>query len=450
MTGKGEGKLTKSNHLRAWVVLFVAILLAGILAVTGARPAEAAFPGGNGKIAFNSNRDVGAGGIYTITPGGTADWITEESTTSSDPAYSPDGSRIAFRSANPGGDYQIFVMNADGTGRKQLTTSPTAKQEPTWSPDGTRIAYVANSFNVDGETDLEIWTMKAVPQSNTNKPVNLTDNSSGLNDTQPAWSPDGSKIAFTRSQDIWVMNSDGSGAANLTPNSPAGCSPTCYQGGDTYPAWSPDGSKIAYVHGYGPPTNPYAGGGLANIWVMDANPATTDWTNLSNTASESSTMPAWSPNGTKIAYVGTASDSTDRNIYTMDASGSISSRTPIDTDTAHDINPDWQPITLSVNDVKVKEKSTNAVFTVRLSSNSEETITVNYATADGSAKTPADYTATSGTLTFEPGQTAQQITVPIRGDRRDERNEKFFVNLSGATNATIFDAQGQATIVDND
>ena len=437
--------MTKNNHLRAWVVLFVAILLAGILAVTGARPAEAAFPGGNGKIAFNSNRDVGAGGIYTITPGGTADWITEESTTSSDPAYSPDGSRIAFISgSNTNSSYEVFVMNADGSGRRQITNTSVAEQEPAWSPDGSKLVYASNSFDVDRETDLEIWTINA----DGTRRRQLTSNSSS--ETQPAWSPDGSKIAFTRSQDIWVMNSDGSGAANLTPNSPAGCSPTCYQGGDTYPAWSPDGSKIAYVHGYGPPTNPYAGGGLANIWVMDANPATTDWTNLSNTASESSTMPAWSPDGTKIAYVGTASDSTDRNIYTMDASGSISSRTPIDTDTAHDINPDWQPITLSVNDVKVKEKSTNAVFTVRLPTECDETITVDYATADGSAKTPADYTATSGTLTFEPGQTAQQITVPIRGDRRDERNEKFFVNLSGATNATIFDAQGQATIVDND
>jgi large repetitive protein len=132
----------------------------------------------------------------------------------------------------------------------------------------------------------------------------------------------------------------------------------------------------------------------------------------------------------------------------MNADGT--SQRPIDTSTAHDINPDWQPITLAVNDVRVKEKNTNAVFTVRLSANSEETITVNYATADGSAKTPADYTAQSGTLTFEPGQTTQQIAIPIRSDRRNEANEKFFVNLSSATNATIFDAQGRASIVDND
>jgi hypothetical protein len=98
----------------------------------------------------------------------------------------------------------------------------------------------------------------------------------------------------------------------------------------------------------------------------------------------------------------------------------------------------------------VKERSADAVFTVRLAVAAQRTITVEYATADGSAKTPADYTAKSGTLTFESGQTAQTVAVPIKGDRRAERNETFFVNLSGATNTTIVDPQGRATIVDND
>lgn len=105
---------------------------------------------------------------------------------------------------------------------------------------------------------------------------------------------------------------------------------------------------------------------------------------------------------------------------------------------------------LRISDVRVKEKTTNALFTVSLSAQSPETIMVDYATANGKAKAPADYTATSGTLIFNPGEpTTKTIAVPIRGDRRDERNEAFFVNLSGAS-TTIADGSGRGLIVDND
>ena len=73
-----------------------------------------------------------------------------------------------------------------------------------------------------------------------------------------------------------------------------------------------------------------------------------------------------------------------------------------------------------------------------------------YATANGTANAGSDYTATSGTLTFAPGQTSVTIKVAINGDRLDELNEAFFVNLSSAINATIADAQGVTTITDDD
>ena len=92
----------------------------------------------------------------------------------------------------------------------------------------------------------------------------------------------------------------------------------------------------------------------------------------------------------------------------------------------------------------------NAVFTVTLSAPSANTVTVNHATAPGSAVAPADYTSTSGTLTFNPGETALQIIVQVQGDTIGEANETFSVNLSGATNATIADNSGLGTITDND
>jgi outer membrane autotransporter protein len=116
------------------------------------------------------------------------------------------------------------------------------------------------------------------------------------------------------------------------------------------------------------------------------------------------------------------------------------------------VNDDPLP-SLSINDVTVVEGNAgtvNAVFTASLSAASGQTVTVNFATADGTATQPADYTNTSGTLTFTAGQTTRTITVPVIGELVPEANETFFANLSGATNATITDNQGLGTISNDD
>jgi hypothetical protein len=111
------------------------------------------------------------------------------------------------------------------------------------------------------------------------------------------------------------------------------------------------------------------------------------------------------------------------------------------------------PPSITVNDVTFSEGNTgttNATFTVTLSAPSSQTVTVQYATGDGSATPGGDYQAVSGTLIFASGETSRTITVPVIGDRLVEPNETFFVNLSGATNATIADGQGAGTIVDDE
>jgi Tol biopolymer transport system component len=108
---------------------------------------------------------------------------------------------------------------------------------------------------------------------------------------------------------------------------------------------------------------------------------------------------------------------------------------------------------VTINDVTVTEGNTgtvNATFTVTLSAASANTVTVNFATAGGTATHPADYQSTSGTLTFNPGDLTKTITVLVNGDPLDEPNETFFVNLTNATNGVIVDNQGQGTINDND
>lgn len=308
-----------------------AVILALWLALM-ANPAEAAFPGKNGKIFFQSDRD-GNPHIYSINPNGTDLSRLTFTSANTDPAVSPDGTKIAFiGGSTTNTSYEVFVMNSDGSGRRQVTNTSVAEQQPTWSPDGTRIAFVAND---------EILVMNADGTGQTQ----LTNNA--FPDTQPAWSPDGSRIAFVsartgdNNRNVYVMNADGTGQASITPDSPTGCSSNCYQGHDDAPTWSPDGTKIAYVHGYGPPTNPFAGGGLPNIWTMDPNGG--NKTNVSNDSDTSSSQPAWSPDGSKITYVGAVD--TNRDIYVMNADGSA--QTSIDTNPKHDINPDWQVDTVA-------------------------------------------------------------------------------------------------------
>jgi hypothetical protein len=114
---------------------------------------------------------------------------------------------------------------------------------------------------------------------------------------------------------------------------------------------------------------------------------------------------------------------------------------------------DEPSILLSVDDVAVMEGNsgtTNATFTVRLSALSGQTITVNYATADGTATAPADYQPATGTLTFAPGALSQDVTVAVVADTAVEADETFLLNLSGPVNATIADGQAVGTIFDDD
>ena len=91
-----------------------------------------------------------------------------------------------------------------------------------------------------------------------------------------------------------------------------------------------------------------------------------------------------------------------------------------------------------------------ATFAVTLSAASTQTVTVTYATSNGTATAGSDYQAKSGTLTFAPGETSKPVTVLVNGDRVAEPNETFFVNLSGPTNATIGDGQGVGSILDDE
>jgi dipeptidyl aminopeptidase/acylaminoacyl peptidase len=165
------------------------------------------------------------------------------------PAWSPDGKRIAFtrfvRDAGFFGLFEIFVMDADGGNPTRLTHSdPYAgtlnATEPAWSPDGSRIAFTWTVSSPNVITDEEIFLMNADGSGL----VRLTHNDTSFvqpTDSSPTWSPDGSRIAFHSfrdgSSDVYTMRPDGTGLTRVTGDGP-----------DHYPAWSPDGTKIAVAN----------------------------------------------------------------------------------------------------------------------------------------------------------------------------------------------------------
>ena len=130
--------MAKTNHLRALaaaagVLAAVGMLMAVMLVVS--EPAEAAFPGQNGKIAFSSARDGNNSELYSINSDGTAlDLITNNAAMDLSPAWSPDGNKVAFDSRRDENNGEIYTMNSNGTALDRLTNNTTGDGEPDWQP----------------------------------------------------------------------------------------------------------------------------------------------------------------------------------------------------------------------------------------------------------------------------------------------------------------------------
>jgi len=213
--------------------------------------------------------------------------------------------QIAFCSERDG-NFEVYLMDTDGSNQVRLTYNNAVEYNPSWSPDRSKIAFASLR---DGNAEIYIMNPDGSNQ------INLTNYHS--NDRSPDWSPDGQKIAFSsdmngdfRNIEICVIDIDGTNKINLT-NNPAH---------DHGPAWSPDGSLIAFDR-------------YSSLMVMDSNNGENQRTLIGGGLNR----PEWSPDG---SYIVCQSGMPGAEIYMIDSDGS--NQRNLSNNLENDINPSWR------------------------------------------------------------------------------------------------------------
>jgi dipeptidyl aminopeptidase/acylaminoacyl peptidase len=301
-------------------ISIVALLVSALVVSTPSPPFQ-------GQIAFTTGRssnsslavfDGGVSGFIGTVLNRNPRALTEQTSIESPPSWSPDGSRIAFAQRGEAG-IDLYVMNADGSSVQRLTDDGQNNHYPTWSPDGRQIAFSRDA----GGGNLDIFTIEVNFSDPANVAVsdmvNITNDPAS--DDYPAWSPDGTQIAFSSTRgengrwNIYLLDLNSGEVQALTINN----------GDNTSPAWSPDRFRLSFESNrqrLGPGSIIGSGGLNASaeqaasnwdIYVMD-----TDGSGVVPITKSPGTdrYPRWSPDGAQLIF--TSDRDGDFDLYLVD------------------------------------------------------------------------------------------------------------------------------------
>lgn len=432
-------RLREANWLRRLLVVSSLLTAAHL---SGYNEARSQVPTSD-RITFLSERD-GNREIYSMGADGTAQTnLSHTAVNETTQEWSPDGSKIAFLRQN---DFNLYVMNADGTGVVRLTNNDFSYSQITnlsWSPDGTTLAYVEGS-------DL-LHRLSLINADGTNK-RHLVESSGPFLDV--VWAPDGNRLAYSlgsgfNQSNLFVINPDGSGATKLTHND----EPGIY---NRSPAWSLNSRYLAYVSNRD---------GNDEIYVLSLT-ASFGETALSSTFRLTNNPaadidPTWSPDASdgpqgSIAFA----SNRDGNFEIYKAPWfSASNPQRLTNNSAPDLKPKWLPLARQTSFENTVQFSTAAyrffedptgnggrfaeIDVTRVGLRDSPT-RIFYRTVDGTASQRNDYTPVSGTLDFMPGQAVASFVVPITYDSLIEGDETVkleLVVLSGGNRGSQMTAQ---------
>jgi Tol biopolymer transport system component len=306
-----------TTHGRSRFLALAAVPLFALgISLVVSTPADAAFPGGNGAIAFTRFWHV-----WTVQPDGTQTKLAS----GRDPAWSPDGTRIAYIHDN-GLATNIWTMAADGSDKTQLTSANVFRSDPAWSPDGTRIVFSDNQdlFVIDAVTPFA-------------DPVRIT-HTADAEEADPKWSPDGTAIAFDV-LDCPTPEFCGTRIGVVAPDGDAYTLLTAAIGAVEFePDWSPDSTTLLFdSNRHADPGDPFD----FDVYSVAASGGTV--TRVLRAAGDRENIsPAWSPDGTRFVYVHETLAGT-LSIKTAAADGTSSVRVCRAWIDLYSVGPDWQP-----------------------------------------------------------------------------------------------------------
>jgi TolB protein len=308
---------------RALCVVGGSVTMLALAVVPAAPPALAAFPGGNGLIAFEHEEPAGDHtqvDVFTLNPDGTGLRRITHTPDHNEfgPAWNPQGTRIAFwRTHAPFGPGNVWVMDADGSNARRLTNNIDAR-DPAWNPAGDRIVY-----DHGDRKNAYLYTVRASDGGDRRQ---LTSGPDG-EDFEPAWSPNGRYIAFSRAGaggsadvgDLFLLDLRTHHVSRVTKSG----------GYDHQVAWSPDGTRLVFERDFD-----------FRFKICSIRPDGTGFKVLSD-GPHFDVGPAWSPDGSTIAFASDRGGGFFDDLWTMNPDGSNKHRLLVNE--FSEGFPDWQP-----------------------------------------------------------------------------------------------------------